>query len=85
MCSTSDRDKSVAASPLESIRSAMRAIKPPKFDRIVVRDHRIFGRFPRNDHAPSPLLGFPVYEDENMERGVIELRMGDEVIERVHV
>lgn len=74
-----------AASPLDTIRAAAKAIKPPRFDRIVVRDWRIFGRFPRNDHGPSPVLGFPVYVDESMERGVIELRMGDEVVERVRV
>lgn len=70
---------------LDDFLAAMRSVKPPRFDRIVVRDYRIFGRFPRNNHAPSALLGFPVHTDETLEPGVIELRKGDEVVERVRV
>lgn len=63
----------------------------PRFDRVAVRDLRVFHSIPRRDPAPSigggylspALAGIPVVQDESIEVGVIELRKGDEVIERV--
>lgn len=54
----------------------------PRFDRVAVRDLRVFHSIPRRDPAPS-IAGIPVVQDESIEVGVIELRKGDEVIERV--
>ena len=66
-------------------------IPTPRFDRAAVRDLAIFDNWPRprDTYAPDPnalpprLAGIPVYMDEAVAPGVVELRKGDEVVERV--
>lgn len=83
---------STLGSLLDSLRQMMENLPPaPRFDRCAVRDLRVFHSIPRRDPAPSigggylspALAGIPVVVDPEVEMGVIELRKGDEVIERV--
>lgn len=65
----------------------------PRFDRIAVRAMSMFDSVPRRkptlrpsiDEPLDALFGIPVSIDEAVEPGVIELRKGDEVVERVRL
>lgn len=66
-------------------------IVPPRFNKIAVRDASVFDAVPRAEPKPTwrggppleALFGIPVLVDESVDPGVIELRLGDELIERV--
>jgi hypothetical protein len=72
----------------------MESLPPaPRFDRFAVHDLRVFGSIKKlredegswgdpYERSMLGLTGIPVVVDEGVEVGVIELRKGDEVVDR---
>lgn len=64
------------------------SVKPAKFDRAVMANDtlEVFRRtVPKARPGWNALLGLPVFVDESLEPGIVELRLGDEVVEEVDV
>lgn len=63
-------------------------VKPPTFDRAVMASDTLDlfrATVPRARSGSHALLGLPVFVDESVEPGIVELRLGDELVEECDV